>query len=199
MADSRITSLSLVDGLISQDEKYWQRLCVLYGPIIDYWIQKAGVVSADSVDVRQEVLLGIAKNIGGYRHADSESGSLRRWMWGIARNKIADFQRKDIKQVAAAGGTKALDKLHNLPDDPYEDSDPNTENRLRKELVKRALGILKADFEERTWNAFWKTVVEKMPTADVALSLGMTKQAVRQARYRVLQRLRNELGSELRT
>lgn len=58
MADSRMTSLSLVEGLISQDEKYWQRLCVLYGPIIDYWVQKAGVSSADAADVRQEVLLG---------------------------------------------------------------------------------------------------------------------------------------------
>ncbi len=57
----------------------------------------------------------------------------------------------------------------------------------RLELVRR-------EFEERTWHAFWQTVAEGRPSADVAADLGVTPAAVRKARSRVLHRLKEEFG-----
>ena len=68
---------------------------------------------------------------------------------------------------------------------------------MRKELMARALVILKQDFEDKTWQSFWATVVNQRPTKEVAESMNMTTKAVRQARYRVLKRLREELGNDL--
>jgi RNA polymerase sigma-70 factor (ECF subfamily) len=56
------------------------------------------------------------------------------------------------------------------------------------------LDLVRAQFEDRTWQAFWKVAVENASPADVAGQLGMTPTSVRQAKSRVLRRLKVELG-----
>jgi RNA polymerase sigma-70 factor (ECF subfamily) len=58
---------------------------------------------------------------------------------------------------------------------------------------RRAIELIRAEFEDRTWRAFWLTAVEGRMAAEVGVELGMAKGAVRQAKYRVLRRLREEL------
>jgi RNA polymerase sigma-70 factor (ECF subfamily) len=53
---------------------------------------------------------------------------------------------------------------------------------------------VRGEFEERTWQAFWHTAVEGRRPKDVAADLGMSPGAVRVAKCRVLQRLREALG-----
>src|SRR5437870_3399014 len=64
-------------------------------------------------------------------------------------------------------------------------------------LFARALESIRAEFEERTWAAFWRTAVEERPAADVAADLAMTPGAVRVAKSRVLHRLREALGDAI--
>jgi RNA polymerase sigma-70 factor (ECF subfamily) len=64
-------------------------------------------------------------------------------------------------------------------------------------LYHRLLGLLKAGFEDRTWQAFWRVAVDGRPAADVADELGMSAVAVRKAKSRVLHRLREEAGDLL--
>ena len=61
-------------------------------------------------------------------------------------------------------------------------------------LFARALGLIREEFEERTWAAFWRTAVEGRAAKDVGAELSMTPGAVRVAKSRVLHRLREELG-----
>lgn len=197
MEETRLTSLSLVEGLFSNDEFYWNRFVVLYGPIVSLWLVRAKVRQDQADDLRQEILLAVSKNVHQYRHNKDQAGSLRRWMWGIARNKISEFRRTEAKRVVATGGTKALSRLAALPDDPFEDSDAKLGEEVHRGLVKRALQILHRDFEEKTWAAFEQTVMQRASTEEVAAALGMTAVAVRQARFRVLKRLRDELGDDL--
>jgi RNA polymerase sigma-70 factor, ECF subfamily len=60
------------------------------------------------------------------------------------------------------------------------------------ELRRRALELVRGEFEERTWQMFWQTVVEDRPAADVAADMSVSAAAVRMARSRVLRRLRIE-------
>jgi RNA polymerase sigma-70 factor (ECF subfamily) len=64
-------------------------------------------------------------------------------------------------------------------------------------LVRRALALIRFEFEPRTWQAFWSTTIQQQPPADVAAELGMKLPAVYQARHRVVVRLRQELGGLL--
>ena len=61
-------------------------------------------------------------------------------------------------------------------------------------LAHRALELVRAEFEDRTWQAFWRVAAEGRPPADIADELGMTLHAVYKAKSRVLCRLRRELG-----
>jgi RNA polymerase sigma-70 factor (ECF subfamily) len=65
-------------------------------------------------------------------------------------------------------------------------------------LMRRALELIRRDFEEHTFRAFWQTAVDGRPAADVAADLGLTVDAVYQAKSRVLRRLREELSPLMR-
>ena len=56
------------------------------------------------------------------------------------------------------------------------------------------LGLVRHEFEDRTWRAFWRVTVEGHSPAEVAAEMGITPSAIRQAKSRVLRRLKEELG-----
>ena len=60
-------------------------------------------------------------------------------------------------------------------------------------LLRRCCDLVRAEFHNRTWQAFWRTAVEGKPAPEVADELGMSPVAVRVAKSRVLQRLREAL------
>ncbi len=78
--------------------------------------------------------------------------------------------------------------------DPDEGDDDDGEVAARDELVHRALEQIRAQFQAKTWKAFWRTSVDGLSAVEVADELGMSPGAVRVAKSRVLQRLRDELG-----
>ena len=63
-------------------------------------------------------------------------------------------------------------------------------------LVHRALAIIRPDFSEASWQAFWRVVMDDQKTDDVARELGLTVNAVYIAKSRILRRLRDELGED---
>lgn len=62
-------------------------------------------------------------------------------------------------------------------------------------VVSRALEVIRDDFSTSTWTAFWRTSIENCTSKEVAQELGMSSVAVRHAKFRVLQRLKEEVGS----
>jgi len=74
---------------------------------------------------------------------------------------------------------------------------PPPSEEEKQGLLRHALELLQAEFEPRTWQAFWKIVVEEKAPADVAAELGMSKGAVYVAKSRVLKRLREEFAGLL--
>ncbi len=63
-------------------------------------------------------------------------------------------------------------------------------------LSHRALELVRGEFEDRTWQAFWRITAEDQPPAAVAEELKMTLAAVYKAKSRVLCRLRQELDDQ---
>ena len=61
-------------------------------------------------------------------------------------------------------------------------------------LLRRALDLVRVEFEPATWRAFLLTAVDGRPAPEAAAELGVSAAAVRQAKSRVLRRVRQELG-----
>jgi RNA polymerase sigma-70 factor (ECF subfamily) len=56
------------------------------------------------------------------------------------------------------------------------------------------LEAIRKEFKPHLWQAFWRTAVEESPAPVVAAELGMTANAVRVAKHRVLERIRSAHG-----
>jgi RNA polymerase sigma-70 factor, ECF subfamily len=185
------TSTGLIDRLRQQDADAWQRLARLYTPLVYRWARQCELQSSDAADVAQEVFAAVARNIDGFRY-DRPEASFRGWLWTITRNQIRLHYRRGKDRPEARGGSTANLVLHQQPeeDSPSEPADFADETSL----VHRAVQLLKSDFQPQTWQAFWRMVVDGASAVDVGAELGMTPAAVRQAKYRVLCRLQDELG-----
>jgi RNA polymerase sigma-70 factor (ECF subfamily) len=61
-------------------------------------------------------------------------------------------------------------------------------------LYHRALELVRGEFEERSWQMFWRVAVDGHEVGAIAADLGVSPAAVRKAKSRVLLRLRQEVG-----
>ncbi|MBI2479964.1 MAG: sigma-70 family RNA polymerase sigma factor [Planctomycetia bacterium] len=185
------TSRSLIQRARQQDPEAWQRLSRLYTPLVYGWARQAGLQACDAADVVQEVFRSVFNRVADFRK-DRESDSFRGWLWTITRNKIRDHFRRGRMQPQALGGSAARARVAAVPDEEWSTATlPGEDSEL--ELVHRALDLIRLEFESQTWQAFWKAAAEGRTSSDVAEELGISPGAVRQAKYRVLSRLRQEL------
>ena len=93
------------------------------------------------------------------------------------------------------GGSQIQRCLLEVPEllDDESSAQPTEEDEYH--LLHAALNLIRDEFESQTWTAFWRVTVEGHSTTDIADDLQMTKPAIRQAKYRVLRRLRQEVGN----
>ena len=77
--------------------------------------------------------------------------------------------------------------------DPLAEQAEGEETEIGR-LYHRALEQVRCEFEERTWQAFWLTVVEGRSPAALLAELGTSEMNIRQAKSRVLRRLKQEVG-----
>lgn len=186
------TSPSLLDRVAARNPEGWQRLFDLYRPLICYWCLRAGVCPEDTEDVVQEVFTAVTRDIGGFRRT-GRRGCFRSWLRTVTRRRISDFFRRQRGQPCAKGGTDHQQQLLQTPSPP--DSSATSELPVEEDALvcNRALELVRAEFEETTWRAVRRVVIDRQRPRDVAKELGMTDAAVYQAKSRVLRRLRQEL------
>lgn len=187
------TSTSLLERVRVRAPDAWRRLVKLYGPLVYKWCRQSRLQADDAADVHQEVFIAVAAHLDEFRR-DRPDDTFRGWLRTITRNKINDHFRRLQKQPQAKGGTDDQQQLALMPDRAPESSSVTDSSwDDEHDLEHRALELLRSEFEERTWQAFWRMTVEGHTAAEIAEDLGMTKKAVRQAKYRMLRRLRLEL------
>jgi RNA polymerase sigma-70 factor (ECF subfamily) len=187
------TSQTLLARVQRFEPEAWERFLCLYGPLVYGWCLHAGLNSTDAADVVQEVFTSVFKAIHTFNHGQP-GNTLRGWLRVICRNKLNDFFRHKATIPEARGGNDATLQLAEIAD--FEDDASSAQND-RHWLVRRAAQLVRDEFEETTWQAFWLVAVEHRKAADTAAQLGLTTGAVRQAKYMVLRRLRAELSDEL--
>jgi len=145
--------------------------------------------------VAQDVFLSVHRGIGSFRQ-DRPGDTFHGWLWTITRNAVlAVYRRRKNQPLAAAGGTDAQQALGEIPEFLASD-DPPPRVGTQAFVVRRALATLREEFQEHIWKAFWRTTIDGRPGAEVADELEMTPVAVRQAKHRVLKRLRDFLAED---
>ena len=188
------TSPSLIRRVANRDPEAWRRFTRLYGPLVFHWCRQQGLSEHDSADVMQDVFVSVARAVAAYE--DRAGSRFRGWLWTITRNQIVTFVRKRTRQGMPDGGTQNWQQLLNVAESLSDDPDQFTSQLELDALYRRGLELVKQEFRPRTWEIFWRNVVEDRPTGAMAEEFGVSANSVRQTRSRVLRRIRQELGDQ---
>jgi len=176
-----------------QDQTAWQEFVEIYRPAVYRFARRRGLHSDDAEDITQQVLLSLLRKIGEW-NTDRQAGSFRAWLLTVARNAVSNkLSRKSHDD--GCGGTSVLQRLSNFVDDHEESATFDWE--LRRATFRRAAAEVRPEFHETTWQAFWRTAVERRSAERTASELQVSIGAVYTAKSRVLKRLRDlvcELG-----
>jgi RNA polymerase sigma-70 factor, ECF subfamily len=186
------TSPSLLGRVLANEPAAWNRLVALYAPLVWHWCHSSGLQEQDQADVFQEVFQAVAGHLDQFHKL--AQGTFRGWLRTITRNKVADLFRRRNREPVGIGGSDAQNRLNQLAGPTLFDENSQAEQAAEQGLIHRALELIRPEFTERTWQAFWRTTVDEQAAVDVAQDLGMSPGAVRVAKCRVLQRLREALG-----
>jgi RNA polymerase sigma-70 factor (ECF subfamily) len=191
------TSRSLLADARSDDPAAWVRLVNLYAPLVATWCRRWGVAEQDIVDLLQDVFAAVAAHLDRFRK-EQPADTFRGWLATIARNKVRDYYRRRSNEPVATGGTEAALRISQVLDPLAQelpvDSADEASDAAFSDVLLRALESIRGEFQQRTWQAFWRVVVEGRTAAEAAAELEMQPGAVRVAKSRVLARLRRELG-----
>ncbi|WP_422926992.1 RNA polymerase sigma factor [Singulisphaera sp. PoT] len=187
------TSLTLMEGIRAHREEAWTRLLYLYTPLVHHWCHRWGVRGEDAEDIVQEVFQAVALGMRTFRYERS-GDTFRGWLRGITRNKLLDtYRRLGQGSSPATGGADSYRMFLEVPDPGLGDGDDASDLEVAG-ILRRALEMVRGEFEERSWQAFWRAAVEGHAPADIAMDLGVSPAAVRQSKSRILRRLKEVMG-----
>ncbi len=190
---SNVTRSSLLQRASQRDALAWRELVDLYGPLVAHWCRRFSLDQHSSADCVQDVFAAVAVALDQFL-PQRESGSFRAWLWTITRNKLRDHFRRSTRSAVATGGSTAMGLMQQVIDPSAVPDDEPTGDLQLQQLTSRALLQVQSEFESRTWQAFWRSVVDGIATSEVARELEMSEATVRQSRSRILRRLRQQLG-----
>jgi RNA polymerase sigma-70 factor (ECF subfamily) len=170
------------------DHEAWPQFAVIYRPLIYRLARSRGLQDADAQDLVQRVLLSVADAIDRWV-STPRTGRFRTWLHAVARNAAIDHFRT-LKPDRAAGGTTAMQKLHDA-ETPL--SDDQLQIEFQREVFCWAAAEIQSEFTEAVWAAFWRTAVDEISIEEVAGQLGKSTGAIYIARSRVMRRLRERV------
>lgn len=187
------TSLTLLERLRADEPDAWRAMVRLYGPLVAGWCARFGLRGPDADDAAQEVFRTAATRLHLFRR-DRPGDTFRGWLRAVTRNVALMHHRAQARSPQAEGGTDAQARLQNVTDPADVDGGDADEAGEVDALTRGALELIRGEFEERTWQMFWQTVVDGRSPVDVAADLGATPAAVRKAKSRVLRRLKDHFA-----
>jgi RNA polymerase sigma-70 factor, ECF subfamily len=186
-----ITS-SLLNVARRGDQQAWERLVHVYLPLVYRWCQRRRLQDADMRDVAQEVMRNVWKDLPNFER-DRTGGTFRGWLRRITDHAICDHFRRAAKQPAGQGGSEAERRLQDSPAPDPNDGEASL-GEDRQLLYSRVVEFVRGEFSENDWQAFYLVTVENRPAAEVAQTLGVSRNKVYLAKSRVLKRVWEELG-----
>jgi RNA polymerase sigma-70 factor, ECF subfamily len=190
-----VTSVSLLERLkyARPDASDWNRLQGIYLPLIERWLGRVPGLGDEAADLAQDVFVVMVRELPRFER--QREGSFRAWLRRVTVNKVRSHRKRRNRQLLLAidPAEKFLERLA----DPGGDLAREWDQEHDRHVFQKLLGIVESDFNATTFEAFRRFALDDVPAARVAAELGLSVNAVLQAKSRVLRRLREEAGEFL--
>lgn len=187
-----VTSTDLLAALRDpQNSEVWGRYVDRYRPLIVAYCKRLGIREPDAEDIAQATLVSFSRAYQDGKY-DRERGRLRGWLFAIARNELATWNRKRrAKEVQVAGSSDATDFFAGVSDEAG--SEEIWEQEWREAVVRQCLGEIRREVDPKTFEAFELFAGKGLSAEEVGRRLGMSANAVFSAKRRILRRVRELL------
>lgn len=186
---SEATSLTLLEAARNHQPEAWDLMVRIYGPIVFRRCRSMDVSEEDAQDIVQDVFRKLLRKLRSWE--PQERGGFRNWLRTMTRNTVIDFFRSRDRDFDGAGGSDLFD---NFPEVVTESSFSTAQPSDTRNALLEAVQSVRGEFNDKTWNAFWRTTVDGQNAREVGEELGMGHGAVRMAKSRVLGRLKDLIG-----
>jgi RNA polymerase sigma-70 factor (ECF subfamily) len=173
------------------DRAAWGQFAAIYTPLLLRFARRHGLQEADAHDLVQEVLKGVTTAAERLEY-DPRRGSFRGWLYTVARSKLSNLLAARARQAQGSGDTGVHGLLEQQPA-PLEDDSAEWDAEYERRVFAWAAEQVRAEFQEKTWQAFWQAAVEGKPAAQAAEALGLSVGAVYVAKSRVMARLKEQV------
>lgn len=173
------------------DAEAWGRLVNLYAPLLRDWLRRHAFPPHDQDDLVQDVLHAVAQEMPRFAY-DREKGGFRGWLRTVLVHRLRNYWRQRRSRPLATADDNFITGVLDQLEDPRSSLAQVWDQEHDQHVVARLLDVVRGDFEATTWEAFRRTTLEGQDVSAVAEGLGLTANAVKLAKHRVLKRLRQE-------
>ena len=170
-----------------RDEAAWTEFIDLYGALVYNYARKQGLQDADAADLGQEVLRAVATSMGRFDY-DPSRGLFRNWLFTLVRRRLSNWRASPCRRTSGSGHPATQQLLEVVPAPATDEA--AWEAEWEDQVFAWACEQVRKDVTDSTWQAFWRTAMDRDSTRRVADDLGLTVAAVYLARHRVLARLK---------
>ena len=187
ISDDTISSATLRRARAGEQDA-WNSLVSRYAPKVYRWCRQSSVAEQDAIDVTQDVLTQLYQSLPTLTRDLQSGDSLSAWLFTVTRNKARDHFRRQSREPVAHGASED----YPVKSAAAPESTSSQDLKLKILRLHRLLAAVESDVDHTTWQAFWRLTVDGDPAKTIAAELQISEGAVRQAKYRVLQKLREE-------
>jgi RNA polymerase sigma-70 factor (ECF subfamily) len=171
-----------------RDPQAFKEFYERYNLMIGYWLLRRTNSEEIAADLTAETFAQAWLSRRRFKGSDDDSGAP--WLFGIARNLLGTWLRK--QQVEAKGRRKLGIRSQVQSEDVYEQVDERVDAESARPQICAAVAGLPA--EQRA--ALELRALEQMPYEQVAAQLGCSENAARLRVSRALGTLREDLRAE---
>jgi RNA polymerase sigma-70 factor (ECF subfamily) len=173
------------------DPEAWSEFHRRYGELIRGFALRRGLQAADCDDIAQEVLLILAKSMGGFKY-DPAKGKFRSYLKTLVLRAVYGKIRQ--KRGERSLGDMDVEQKGSASESETEEI---WEEEWRQYHVRQAMQRLEAEFNESDRMAFSQYAMRGMAAAEVAEALGLSLDQVYQAKSRILKRLSSLIAEQI--
>ena len=174
------------------DGPAWRDFDSKYRDLILRYGRSRGLQPSDAEDVRQMVMMSLARALRSFRYQPS-IGRFRDYLGRIVRNAI----NRHLARPRAQAGGLSPELIEDLASEDSTDVDEVWDREWMHHHYRQAMIEVRRNYEERSV-AMFEELLGGRSVAEVAASFGISQQAVHKVKQRIRDRLRELIEAQIR-
>lgn len=172
------------------DEAAWAEFVQRYGPLIQGWCRRWGLQETDALDVTQNILLELARQMAGFRY--DPAGSFRGWLKTVAYRAWCRFLEARRRPGLGTGDSAVAGLLESVA--ASDDLIQRLDEECNRELLEQAMARVRLRVQPHTWEAFRLLALEQKSGGEVAAALGIKVGTAYVAKGNVIKLIEEEIA-----